>query len=207
MPAVVVLGAQWGDEGKGKATDLLTTEQDIDFCVRTSGGHNAGHTIVVNGERFATHLLPSSILTPSTVSVIGNGVVVSPEALFREYDALLERGVTPVLLGSPKEKALADAVKAASKRPGDYRDFVGNSIDESLALLAACRVALGGDTGLLHAARALGVPAVALFGPTDPGAHHWEPASAVAETSRTAEAERRNGVCVITTAPLTNSKR
>ena len=74
MPAVVVLGAQWGDEGKGKATDLLTTEQDIDFCVRTSGGHNAGHTIVVNGERFATHLLPSSILTPSTVSVIGNAL-------------------------------------------------------------------------------------------------------------------------------------
>ena len=64
MPAIVVLGAQWGDEGKGKATDLLTTEDAIDFCVRTSGGHNAGHTIVVNGEKFATHLLPSGILTP-----------------------------------------------------------------------------------------------------------------------------------------------
>jgi heptosyltransferase-2 len=102
-----------------------------------------------------------------------------PERWAEIGDALLERGVIPVLLGSPKEKALAGAVKAASKRPGDYRDFVGNSIDESLALLAACRVALGGDTGLLHAARALGVPAVALFGPTDPGAHHWEPASAV----------------------------
>ena len=56
MPAIVVLGAQWGDEGKGKATDLLATNETIDFVVRTSGGHNAGHTIVVNGEKFATHL-------------------------------------------------------------------------------------------------------------------------------------------------------
>ena len=93
MPAVVVLGAQWGDEGKGKATDLLTTGSAIDFCVRTSGGHNAGHTIVVDGKKFATHLLPSSILTKSCVSVIGNGVVVSPEALFREYDAMVAAGV------------------------------------------------------------------------------------------------------------------
>jgi adenylosuccinate synthase len=93
MPAIVVLGAQWGDEGKGKATDLLATTDTIDFVVRTSGGHNAGHTIVVNGVKFATHLLPSGILTPGATSVIGNGVVVSPEALFRELDALLERGV------------------------------------------------------------------------------------------------------------------
>ena len=93
MPAIVILGAQWGDEGKGKATDLLATSQTIDFVVRTSGGHNAGHTIVVNGEKFATHLLPSGILTPGATSVIANGVVVSPEALFAELDALLERGV------------------------------------------------------------------------------------------------------------------
>ncbi|HEX8781401.1 MAG TPA: adenylosuccinate synthetase, partial [Nocardioides sp.] len=93
MPAIVVLGAQWGDEGKGKATDLLATSETIDFVVRTSGGHNAGHTIVVNGEKFATHLLPSGILTPGATSVIANGVVVSPEALFRELDGLIERGV------------------------------------------------------------------------------------------------------------------
>ena len=93
MPAIVVLGAQWGDEGKGKATDLLATTDPIDFVVRTSGGHNAGHTIVVNGEKYATHLLPSGILTPGATSVIANGVVVSPEALFRELDGLLERGV------------------------------------------------------------------------------------------------------------------
>ena len=93
MPAIVVLGAQWGDEGKGKATDLLATTEKIDYVVRTSGGHNAGHTIVVNGEKFATHLLPSGILTPGCTAVIGNGVVVSPEALFREVDALAARGV------------------------------------------------------------------------------------------------------------------
>ncbi|HEX7715842.1 MAG TPA: adenylosuccinate synthetase, partial [Marmoricola sp.] len=93
MPAIVVLGAQWGDEGKGKATDLLATSQPIDFVVRTSGGHNAGHTIVVNGEKYATHLLPSGILTPGATSVIANGVVVSPEALFSELDGLIERGV------------------------------------------------------------------------------------------------------------------
>ena len=93
MPAIVILGGQWGDEGKGKATDLLATTDTIDFCVRTSGGHNAGHTIVVNGEKFATHLLPSGILTPGCTSVIANGVVVSPEALFAELDALDARGV------------------------------------------------------------------------------------------------------------------
>jgi adenylosuccinate synthase len=94
MPAIMVLGAQWGDEGKGKATDLLASTTDsIDYVVRTSGGHNAGHTIVVNGEKFATHLLPSGILTPGATCVIANGVVVSPEALFRELDALIARGV------------------------------------------------------------------------------------------------------------------
>ncbi len=91
MPAIVVLGAQWGDEGKGKATDLLGSE--IDYCVRTSGGNNAGHTIVVNGERFATHLLPSGVLTPGCTPVIANGVVVDPAALFREVDELEKRGV------------------------------------------------------------------------------------------------------------------
>jgi len=93
MPAIVVLGAQWGDEGKGKATDLLATTDPIDYVVRTSGGHNAGHTIVVNGEKFATHLLPSGILTPGATSVIANGVVVSPQALFHELDELLARNV------------------------------------------------------------------------------------------------------------------
>ncbi len=91
MPAIVVLGAQWGDEGKGKATDLLGSS--IDYCVRTSGGNNAGHTIVVNGEKFDTHLLPSGVLTPGCIPVIANGVVVDPSALFGELDIFAKRGI------------------------------------------------------------------------------------------------------------------
>ncbi len=121
MPAIVILGAQWGDEGKGKATDLLTTpnergEATIDYCVRTSGGHNAGHTIVVNGEKFATHLLPSGILTPGCTSVIANGVVVAPDALFREVDALEARGVdTSTLVVSANAHLIASYHTALDK--------------------------------------------------------------------------------------------
>jgi adenylosuccinate synthase len=91
MPAIVILGAQWGDEGKGKATDLLGSS--IDYCVRYQGGNNAGHTIVIDGEKFATHLLPSGILTPGCTPVIANGVVVDAAVLFGEIKALAERGV------------------------------------------------------------------------------------------------------------------
>ncbi|CAA9338835.1 MAG: Adenylosuccinate synthetase [uncultured Nocardioidaceae bacterium] len=91
MPAIVVLGTQWGDEGKGKATDLLGSS--IDYCVRYQGGNNAGHTIVVNGEKFATHLLPSGVLTPGCTPIIANGVVIDLAALFREVDGLRDRGV------------------------------------------------------------------------------------------------------------------
>src|SRR4029453_5600061 len=91
MPAIVVMGAQWGDEGKGKATDQLGDR--VDYCVRYSGGNNAGHTVVVNGERSALHLLPSGILNPNCVPVIGNGVVVDLDVLFSEIEALAARGV------------------------------------------------------------------------------------------------------------------
>ena len=90
MPGIVVIGTQWGDEGKGKATDQLGDR--VDYTVRYSGGNNAGHTLVVNGERYALHLLPSGILNPG-VPVIGNGVVVDLEVLFREIDALEARGI------------------------------------------------------------------------------------------------------------------
>jgi adenylosuccinate synthase len=95
MPAIVVLGAQWGDEGKGKATDLLGADRAgvIDYCVRYQGGNNAGHTIVVDGEKFATHLLPSGVLTPGCTPVIGNGVVMDARVLFEEIDGLEARGV------------------------------------------------------------------------------------------------------------------
>ena len=91
MPGIVVVGAQWGDEGKGKATDQLGDQ--VDYCVRYSGGNNAGHTIVVGGEKYALHLLPSGILNPRCVPVIGNGVVVDLDVLFGEISGLAARGV------------------------------------------------------------------------------------------------------------------
>lgn len=91
MPALVLLGAQWGDEGKGKATDLLGGS--VDYVVRYQGGNNAGHTVVVGDQKYALHLLPSGILSPGCVPVIGNGVVVDPSVLLSELSGLNERGV------------------------------------------------------------------------------------------------------------------
>ncbi|SDD60190.1 adenylosuccinate synthase [Auraticoccus monumenti] len=90
MPGIVVMGAQWGDEGKGKATDQLG--ERIDYCVRYSGGNNAGHTIVVGGEKYVLHLLPSGILNPGAVPVLGNGVVIDLDVLYSELEALEARG-------------------------------------------------------------------------------------------------------------------
>ncbi|MGI8578295.1 MAG: adenylosuccinate synthase [Nocardioidaceae bacterium] len=91
MPAIVVVGAQWGDEGKGKATDQLG--ESVDYVVRYQGGNNAGHTIMVGGEKYALHLLPSGILTPGCTPVIGNGVVIDAGVLLAEMTALTDRGV------------------------------------------------------------------------------------------------------------------
>jgi adenylosuccinate synthase len=91
VPAIVLTGAQWGDEGKGKATDLLG--RAVDYVVKFNGGNNAGHTVVVGDETYALHLLPTGILTPGVVPVIGNGVVVDLAVLFGEIDALRARGV------------------------------------------------------------------------------------------------------------------
>jgi adenylosuccinate synthase len=92
MPAIVLIGAQWGDEGKGKATDLLGDR--VQWVVRYQGGNNAGHTVVLpSGENFALHLIPSGILTPGVTNVIGNGVVVDPGVLLEELEGLENRGV------------------------------------------------------------------------------------------------------------------
>ncbi|MFM1995061.1 MAG: hypothetical protein RLZZ610_578 [Actinomycetota bacterium] len=91
MPAIVLVGAQWGDEGKGKATDLLGDR--VDYVVRYQGGNNAGHTVVIGDKKFALHLLPSGILTPGVVPVIGNGVVIDLSVLIKELDGLIEKGV------------------------------------------------------------------------------------------------------------------
>ena len=90
MSAVVIVGAQWGDEGKGKATDLLGPR--VDYVVKPNGGNNAGHTVVVNGQKFELKLLPAGILSENATPVIGNGVVVNPEALFAEIEGLQARG-------------------------------------------------------------------------------------------------------------------
>ena len=91
MPAIVLVGAQWGDEGKGKATDLLGGR--VDYVVRYQGGNNAGHTVVIGDRKFALHLLPSGILTPSVVPVIGNGVVIDPAVLLQEMQGLQDQGI------------------------------------------------------------------------------------------------------------------
>jgi adenylosuccinate synthase len=91
LPNVVVVGTQWGDEGKGKIVDLLTEQAAM--VARYQGGNNAGHTLVVGGEKFIFHLIPSGILHPGTVCVIGNGVVLDPEVLLTELDNLEARGI------------------------------------------------------------------------------------------------------------------
>ncbi|MFF4775310.1 adenylosuccinate synthase [Microtetraspora fusca] len=92
MPAVVLVGAQWGDEGKGKATDLLGG--DVHYVVRYQGGNNAGHTVVIGDQKYALHLLPTGVLSPDVVPVIGNGVVVDPGVLLSEIDGLAQRGIS-----------------------------------------------------------------------------------------------------------------
>lgn len=113
MPGIVVVGAQWGDEGKGKATDQLGDR--VDYTVRYSGGNNAGHTLVVNGEKYALHLLPSGILNHG-VPVIANGVVIDLEVLFTEIDGLNARGVdTSKLLISSNAHLITEYHKVMDK--------------------------------------------------------------------------------------------
>jgi adenylosuccinate synthase len=114
MPAVVIVGAQWGDEGKGKATDLLGSR--VDYVVKYNGGNNAGHTVVIGGETYALHLLPSGVLTPACTPVIGNGVVVDPGVLIEEIDALESRGIdTSRLLLSANAHVICDYHRTLDK--------------------------------------------------------------------------------------------
>ncbi len=114
MPAVVIVGAQWGDEGKGKATDLLGSR--VDYVVKFNGGNNAGHTVVIGDEKYALHLLPSGILTPGCTPVIGNGVVVDLGVLIEELDALEARGVdTSRLLVSANAHVISDYHRTLDK--------------------------------------------------------------------------------------------
>lgn len=99
MKADLIVGIQWGDEGKGKIVDRLAKEYDM-VC-RSQGGHNAGHTIWVDGVRYALHLIPSGILNPKAINVIGNGVVLSPESIIKEmtqFEALEEDSLSLIKL-------------------------------------------------------------------------------------------------------------
>jgi adenylosuccinate synthase len=118
MPAIAIIGAQWGDEGKGKATDVLGSR--VDYVVKFNGGNNAGHTVVIGqGEaqqKYALHLLPSGILTPGCTPVIGNGVVVDLAVLFEEIDGLEKRGVdTSLLKVSANAHVIADYNRTLDK--------------------------------------------------------------------------------------------
>ncbi|WP_372736041.1 adenylosuccinate synthase [Nocardioides sp.] len=118
MPAIAIIGAQWGDEGKGKATDVLGSR--VDYVVKFNGGNNAGHTVVINQgdkqEKYALHLLPSGILTPGCTPVIGNGVVVDLNVLFEEIDGLEARGVdTSLLKVSASAHVIADYNRTIDK--------------------------------------------------------------------------------------------
>jgi adenylosuccinate synthase len=114
MPAVVIVGAQWGDEGKGKATDLLGSR--VDYVVKFNGGNNAGHTVVIDDEKYALHLLPSGILTPGCTPVIGNGVVVDLSVLIEELEALEARGIdTSKLLLSANAHLIAEYHRTLDK--------------------------------------------------------------------------------------------
>ena len=102
MPNVVVVGAQWGDEGKGKIVDWLSEQADV--VVRFQGGHNAGHTLVINGVTYKLSLLPSGIVRPGKLSVIGNGVVLDPHAFVAEVEKLRAQSVSI----SPDNLRIAD---------------------------------------------------------------------------------------------------
>ena len=114
MPAIAIIGAQWGDEGKGKATDVLGRR--VDYVVKFNGGNNAGHTVVIGDQKYALHLLPSGILTPGCTPVIGNGVVVDLGVLFEEIDGLEARGVdTSLLRVSANAHVIADYNRTLDK--------------------------------------------------------------------------------------------
>ena len=91
-----IVGAQWGDEGKGKITDFFAGESD--YVVRFQGGNNAGHTVIVKGETYKLHLIPSGIIYGTPISIIGNGVVVDPEALLDEIKYIKNKGINPRLI-------------------------------------------------------------------------------------------------------------
>ncbi len=130
MSAVVIVGAQWGDEGKGKATDLLGPRAD--YVVKPNGGNNAGHTVVVNGQKFELKLLPAGILSENATPVIGNGVVVNPEALFSEIEGLQARGADTSKLKISANAHLVAPYHQTMDKVGRLGIRVQDILDESI---------------------------------------------------------------------------
>src|ERR1017187_10707970 len=122
MPGIVVVGAQWGDEGKGKVVDVFSSQADI--VVRYQGGNNAGHTQVVNGQKTVLHLIPSGILHKKCTCIIASGVVLDPEVLLQEIDALKLKG----LLSDPKSLLIADGATLIMP----YHKLIDTSREERL---------------------------------------------------------------------------
>lgn len=141
MGNMTVIGAQWGDEGKGKIVDLLSAE--VDMVVRFQGGNNAGHTVIVNGERYVLHVIPSGILHPGKMCVIGNGVVLDPQTFLEEVDALAAKGieVSPARLKisprahliMPYHRVLDAAREGAEGRIGTTGRGIGPCYEDKMA--------------------------------------------------------------------------
>ena len=125
MGNVAVVGAQWGDEGKGKIVDWLSERADV--VVRFQGGHNAGHTLVIGNVEYKLSLLPSGVVRPGKVSIIGNGVVVDPWALLGEIEAIRAKGIDVGLLGEPVDDlalALVAPLRADDHHIGHEAPFL-----------------------------------------------------------------------------------
>ncbi len=139
---IAVLGAQWGDEGKGKIVDLLTPR--FSFVARYQGGHNAGHTVYVQGRKFVLHLIPSGILHPAVTCVIGNGVVVDPQALFKEVDTLHGMGIATggrllvsdrahLILPYHRELDLLSEARRGDRKIGTTSRGIGPAYEDKIA--------------------------------------------------------------------------
>ena len=140
--SVVILGTQWGDEGKGKIVDLLA--HDVDAVVRYQGGHNAGHTLVINGKKTVLHVIPSGVLTPRAKCLIGNGVVVEPESLMKEIEGLEAKGVDvrarlgispacPVILGCHEALDRAREIKRGKRAIGTTGRGIGPAYEDKVS--------------------------------------------------------------------------
>lgn len=115
MATAMVIGAQWGDEGKGKIVDYLAAKADV--VVRSQGGNNAGHTVVTGGKAYPLRLMPSGIMYPGTICIVGTGVVVDPKSLLEEMENLEKQGIDANTCRSPREHRSYSHTTSVSMKP------------------------------------------------------------------------------------------